>query len=84
MPRFRSAAPIAFRPLTARRTFISSPAAYKTVTETVKDAAATVNRVVSDAALGGIEGGEKVVNAAKEQATPLADAVKNVSWLHSF
>lgn len=52
----------------ATRTFTASAQQYKTVTETVKDAAKTVDRTASQAAIKGLEGLEKVNEATKETA----------------
>ncbi|KAF2815072.1 uncharacterized protein BDZ99DRAFT_459017 [Mytilinidion resinicola] len=47
------------------RLFSTSPAARKSVTETLKEPLKKVDRIVSDAAVKGIETGEKVTEAAK-------------------
>jgi hypothetical protein len=56
------------RNILATRTFIVSAQQYKTATETVKDAAKVVDRTVSQAAIKGLEGVEKVNEAAKDAA----------------
>ncbi|GAA5916422.1 hypothetical protein JCM6882_001557 [Rhodosporidiobolus microsporus] len=66
-------------PSTTRRTFTSTPAAHKTVTEQVKDAADKVNHGVGDTLLKGIELGEKASEATKEATKPLADAARNLT-----
>ncbi|KAL8280417.1 hypothetical protein RQP46_007065 [Phenoliferia psychrophenolica] len=63
----------------AVRSFASSPASRKTVTETVKDAASQLNRTVSDGVLKGIETTEAATEAIKEKAAPLADKVKDIA-----
>jgi len=52
----------------ATRTFVASAQQYKTVTESVKDAAKTVDRTVSKAAIKGLEGVEKVNEVARDAA----------------
>jgi len=47
------------------RLFSSSPAARKSVTETLKEPLKKVDRMVSNAAVKGIEKGEQVTQAAK-------------------
>ncbi|GAA5949010.1 hypothetical protein JCM21900_003172 [Sporobolomyces salmonicolor] len=67
------------RSVAARRTFVSTPASRKTVSETVKDVAEKVNRAVGDAALKTVEAGETVSHAAKDSSKPLVDSVKNLA-----
>lgn len=55
-------------PLLATRTFITTPTYHKTATDTVKDAAKAVDRTVSQAAIKGLEGVEKVNEVAKDAA----------------
>ncbi|GAA5830929.1 hypothetical protein JCM11251_005082 [Rhodosporidiobolus azoricus] len=73
----------------SRRTFTTTPAAYKTVTEQVKETAEKVNHAAGDTLLKGalsaalrfargIELGEKASEAAKDATKPLADAARNV------
>jgi hypothetical protein len=50
------------------RTFVASAQQYKTVTETVKEAAKTVDKTVCKAAIKGLEGVEKVSAVAKDAA----------------
>jgi hypothetical protein len=52
----------------ATRTFVVSAQQYKTVTDTVKDAAKTVDKTVSQAAIKGLDGIEKVNEVAKDAA----------------
>ena len=52
----------------ATRTFVVSTQQYKTVTDTVKDAAKTVDKTVSQAAIKGLDGIEKVNEVAKDAA----------------
>lgn len=52
----------------ATRTFAASTQQYKTVTDTVKEAAKTVDRTVSKVAIKGLEGVEKVNEVAKDAA----------------
>ena len=61
---------IVHRPRTsyATRSFLTSAQHYKTVTETVKDAAKTVDRTASQAAIKGLEGLEKVNEVTKDTA----------------
>ncbi|KAK7540573.1 uncharacterized protein J3D65DRAFT_615732 [Phyllosticta citribraziliensis] len=54
------------------RLFSTSVRSQKSVTETVKDAAAKANRVVSDAALKGIEKGDDAASAVKNQTSEAA------------
>ena len=51
-----------------RRTIVASAQQHKTVTESVKAAAKTVDRTVSEAAIKGLEGVEKVNAIAKDAA----------------
>jgi hypothetical protein len=55
-------------PLLATRTFITTLPHHKTATDTVKDAAKAVDRTVSQAAIKGLEGVEKVNEVAKDAA----------------
>jgi hypothetical protein len=50
----------------ATRSFVSSSVEYRTATETIKDAAKTVDRTISQAAIKGLEGVEKVNEVAKD------------------
>lgn len=61
---------IAARPkdYVATRTFFASSQQYRTVTDTVKDAAKTVDRTVSQAAIKGLDGVEKASEIAKGMA----------------
>jgi fructose-1,6-bisphosphatase len=52
----------------ATRTFVASTQQYKTVTESVKDAAKTVDKTISKAAIKGLEGVEKVNEVARDTA----------------
>ena len=52
----------------ATRSFVVSAQQYKTVAETVKDAAKTVDKTVSQAAIKGLDGIEKVNEVAKDAA----------------
>ena len=52
----------------ATRSIAASAGQRKTVTESVKDAANTVDRTVSDVAIKGLEGLEKVNEATKDAA----------------
>ena len=58
------------RPTTflATRSFVASAQQYKTVAESVKDAAKTVDKTVSQAAIKGLEGVEKMNEVAKDAA----------------
>ncbi|KAI5806052.1 hypothetical protein EDC01DRAFT_638507 [Geopyxis carbonaria] len=60
--------PTALRTLRVVRPFSTTRALPKSITETVKDAAQTVNRAASDAALKGIKTGETVAETTKEYA----------------
>lgn len=62
----------------ARRSLTTSRVSCKTVTDTVKDAAQTLNKAASSAALGAIETGEKVSETVAQTTKPLTDQVKQV------
>ncbi|SGY68982.1 BQ5605_C004g02936 [Microbotryum silenes-dioicae] len=75
----RRSAPTTLRTVfrTQQRNFVGSAYLSKTLTDSVKDAAAKVNRVVSDAALGAVEGGEKATDAVKDSTSPITDTLKS-------
>ncbi|SCV72502.1 BQ2448_4039 [Microbotryum intermedium] len=60
-----------------QRNFVGSAYVSKTLTDSVKDAAQKVNRVVGDAALSAVEGGEKATHAVKDSTAPITDTLKN-------
>jgi len=61
----------------ATRSFVSSAVEYKAATETIKDAAKTVDRTVSQAAIKGLEGVEKANEVAKEAAEKVGIKVES-------
>ncbi|KAJ1325714.1 F0F1 ATP synthase subunit B [Microdochium nivale] len=62
----RMAAAVRVAPVTVARPFSTTLPAYKTITETVKDTAATVNKKIGETLAGGIESGEQAAQKAKE------------------
>lgn len=71
---------ISSRPVTfiATRTFVASAQQHKTFSETVKDAAKTVDKTVSQVAIKGLEGVEKVNEIAKDAADKVGMKVDEV------
>lgn len=57
------AAAVRVAPVTVARPFSTTLPAYKTITETVKDTAATVNKKIGETLAGGIESGGKSLYA---------------------
>ncbi|KAI5474989.1 hypothetical protein MNV49_002112 [Pseudohyphozyma bogoriensis] len=71
-------------PRTSVRSFASTSLRPKTATETVKDAAQTVNQAAGAAALKGIEAAESVVNKAKDTTKPEQGEPHNLKDEHPF
>jgi hypothetical protein len=71
--------PTVSRPMNfvATRTFVASAQPHKSVSDTVKDAAKTVDRTVSKAAIKGLEGVEKVNEVARDAAEKVGIHTEN-------
>ncbi|GAA5862543.1 hypothetical protein JCM8547_002098 [Rhodosporidiobolus lusitaniae] len=63
----------------AARCFSTTPAARKTVTDTVKETLEPLNKAAGSTLLKGIEVGEKASAAVKDAAEPVAAAAKNIT-----